>query len=623
MKKRLCAVGAFLALLALATAGWFGINGTAPILSSGDALPGDLEQRQYTLEGALWDPIQQGYRLTMMGSGTGEDLVLSVADLDEAQVLLWGKPIAAWGKDDLYQRVQTVTLSGAAIQAHGGVDLVFRSGSWGSGTKEVLSRRTLTLAKLLLGGTAVAGQAAAFALGVTMFSAGLYVLLILSSLALYGRKSSEKYLLFLAFVGAVSLLATLLTSNYALIPIRCKVYLMLRPLISICPVALHGAIGLFLYSEYAPGWMRRYLTAPALLWMTLALVVFRMVNSYSIYNPTRWALVCLVVWTLTGAWAQGRFGALILLGSYAFSEAVVVFLYLINTVHLAPPGYPIVYLHLNQLSYLFVLLTAMLLIHQRFAGKFQESEQLSEELSRMNAELDRLVEKRTEQLRDEQARKNNMMTNIFHDLRSPIFVLQGNLAQLHLLTEEEPLKTAMENKLDFLKRLTEDLFLISRLEEGAVLYEENPIDLTELLEHMERDNQAQAGLAQVSLGFHVEAPLPVWADRQRIQQALQNLIDNAFNYTPQGGSIQVNSFRKDGTIVIQVRDTGAGIAPGDLPFIFDRYFKSSRADDPRSSGLGLYIANEIIKHHRGSITVESQMGKGSCFTVSLPLLPIK
>ena len=128
--------------------------------------------------------------------------------------------------------MRTVSLPAEAINNHGGVELLFRSASWGSGTKELLSRQIISVAKLMLGGTEIAEKVSALAFGAAMFSAGLHVLLIASSLALYRRKRSEKYLLFLACVAMVSLTATLLTANIAIIPVRISTFQILRPLIS-------------------------------------------------------------------------------------------------------------------------------------------------------------------------------------------------------------------------------------------------------------------------------------------------------------------------------------------------------------------------------------------------------
>ena len=516
--------------------------------------------------------------------------------------------------------MRTVSLPAEAINNHGGVELLFRSASWGSGTKELLSRQIISVAKLMLGGTEIAEKVSALAFGAAMFSAGLHVLLIASSLALYRRKRSEKYLLFLACVAMVSLTATLLTANIAIIPVRISTFQILRPLISICPAVLHAAIGLSLFDQDVPPRLQRFLTVRTLLLTTLGLVALRLISSYSIYTPARWALIVPVVWTLSHACIRKEPEAWILLSGYALSEAVVVFLFLINNFQAAASGSLIVYLHMNQFSYLFVLLSAMFVINRRFADKFQESESLSQALSAMNAELDALVEERTRQLLEEQKKRNNMMTNIFHDLRSPLFILRGNLDQLHLPQEELSLKAVMENKLSFLTRLTEDLFLISKLEDGVVLYEENPTDLSQLLRALAQSNQGTAEPEGIELFFHCENALTVWADHQRLQQALQNLLDNAFRYTPRGGQVKLEALREGTEAVIRVTDTGTGISPEELPLIFERYFKSSRANHPRSSGLGLYIAKELIEHHRGTIGVQSQLGVGSCFTVRLPLL---
>lgn len=619
MKKRLFAVGVFLLILVLATEGWFLVNRMTPVLFSGMELPVDMEIRQYALEGAVWDVERQGYRLTLRGEAT-EDLTLTVADLDEATVLSWGEPVATWGADDLYQRVRTILLPSALIREKGGIDLLIQSEAWGSDTKDLLSQRNMTQAKLLLSSIKEAERSFALAFGLSMLSAGIHILIIVSSIALYRRKNSEKYLLFLSCVAAMSLFATIMTANLPVLPLRLKTYHILQPMIATCSAVLTAAAGLSIFEKQVPPQMKKFLTLRTFFSVMLGLVILRFLSSFSIYTVLRWILLIPVVWVISEGYIQKEPGAWPMLVGYGLNESIAIFVFLVNNFQAAVPGSFISYIRVNQLGNLFVLIPALILINQRFADKFQESERLSIELARMNDELDRKVEERTLQLQEEQAKKNNMMTNIFHDIRSPIFVLQGNLAQLHLSKEEEPLKVAMEDKLDFLKRLTEDLFLISKLEEGAILYEENPIELTDVLRQMENGVQVQAELAQVDLTFCVEGPLPVWADWQRIRQALQNLIDNAFHYTPAGGTVQVTAFRQDSEALVQIQDTGSGISPEDLPLLFERYFKGSRADNPRSSGLGLYIANEIIRHHHGSIMVKSQIGVGSCFTVHFPLL---
>lgn len=110
-------------------------------------------------------------------------------------------------------------------------------------------------------------------------------------------------------------------------------------------------------------------------------------------------------------------------------------------------------------------------------------------------------------------------------------------------------------------------------------------------------------------------------DQIRLQQILQNLLTNAIHYTPAGGSITVNSRVEAGAALVSVRDTGCGIAPEEQAAVFDRYFHTTTSSKHDSTGLGLTIAQELAHLHHGEILLESEVGKGSCFTLKLPLLP--
>ena len=116
--------------------------------------------------------------------------------------------------------------------------------------------------------------------------------------------------------------------------------------------------------------------------------------------------------------------------------------------------------------------------------------------------------------------------------------------------------------------------------------------------------------------------LPVWGDQIRLQQILQNLLTNAIHYTPAGGSITVNSRVEAGAALVRVRDTGCGIAPEDQAAVFDRYFHTTTSSKHDSTGLGLTIAQELAHLHHGEILLESEVGKGSCFTLKLPYYPL-
>ena len=132
--------------------------------------------------------------------------------------------------------------------------------------------------------------------------------------------------------------------------------------------------------------------------------------------------------------------------------------------------------------------------------------------------------------------------------------------------------------------------------------------------------QAEAAHKGVELRTDTGTPLPVWGDAVRLEQILQNLVTNAIHYTPAGGTITVHSFAAEGRALVLVQDTGCGIAPEDQAAVFDRYFHTTADTKHDSTGLGLTIAQELAHLHHGEITLEREVGKGSCFTLALPLL---
>jgi signal transduction histidine kinase len=120
----------------------------------------------------------------------------------------------------------------------------------------------------------------------------------------------------------------------------------------------------------------------------------------------------------------------------------------------------------------------------------------------------------------------------------------------------------------------------------------------------------------------VEPGLPAaYVDPERLRQVLGNLLSNALRHTPAGGRIVFSASRDEHAILLTVADTGAGIEPGDLPYVFDRFYRAdhSRAEGQGESGLGLAIVRSLVEMHRGSVAVESMPGRGAIFTIRLPL----
>jgi signal transduction histidine kinase len=175
------------------------------------------------------------------------------------------------------------------------------------------------------------------------------------------------------------------------------------------------------------------------------------------------------------------------------------------------------------------------------------------------------------------------------------------------------------SQVDQLERRLSDLTDLSRLEAGRLTLERRPADLVELVHAAVEQARGQSDRHQ----FRVEAPdRPVvgsW-DRDRIGQVLTNLLTNAIKYSPQGGEVVVRVAEHGGEAVLSVSDQGLGIAPSDLPRLFERFYRAPDSGaTARGLGLGLYIVKELVETHGGRIVAESAgEGRGSTFTVSLP-----
>ena len=221
--------------------------------------------------------------------------------------------------------------------------------------------------------------------------------------------------------------------------------------------------------------------------------------------------------------------------------------------------------------------------------------------------------------------KNEFISTVSHDLKNPISVITGFtdlLQRVGPLNQKQidythRIQAAAEN-MDGLVRF---LLQLTRQQIGTILKKE-VVDVNDLISEITNEFQPQAGAKKQSLQFDpTKAELWVNADPFQLKQALRNLVGNAIKYTPIGGSITLFIETKQDVVLISVKDTGCGIPPGELPLIFNRFHRvdNETVNGEGGDGLGLAIAKSIIEQHNGKISAESEVGKGSCFTVTLPL----
>lgn len=225
--------------------------------------------------------------------------------------------------------------------------------------------------------------------------------------------------------------------------------------------------------------------------------------------------------------------------------------------------------------------------------------------------------------KQEQLRKN-MVNDVAHELRTPLSNIRGYLeaAQDGVIETGPDLVNTLYDEAALLNRLIDDLQELAQAEAGHLSLEMVPLNLREVIQ-MTVDAMFPLGQnLDQNFSYDIPPSLPtVTADPQRIRQVLGNLINNALDYTPTGGSISIQA-RADGDFVrIAVKDTGTGIASEHLPFLFDRFYRPdpSRTRSTGGSGLGLAIVKQLVQAQGGQVGVESNTGSGSTFYFTLPV----
>lgn len=241
------------------------------------------------------------------------------------------------------------------------------------------------------------------------------------------------------------------------------------------------------------------------------------------------------------------------------------------------------------------------------------------EFSQLSTAFNRMVEELA--LADQ--RRRNLTADVAHELRTPLQIIHGNLEGIvdgvYEPTPEHINATLDETRL--LARLVEDLRVLSQAEAGQLSMQKEAVDIAELLADVATSFGARAESAGIDLQTNVRGDLIVTGDYGRLDQALSNLVANAVRHTAAGGSVELRAWREPETVRIVVSDTGEGIAADDLPYIFDRFWRGDRARAHTAvggSGLGLAITRQLIQAHAGRISAESEVGRGTAFTIDLP-----
>lgn len=221
--------------------------------------------------------------------------------------------------------------------------------------------------------------------------------------------------------------------------------------------------------------------------------------------------------------------------------------------------------------------------------------------------------------------KTNFLSMMSHDLKTPIARIQG-MADI-VRNDPNPLSARQKEAIETLKRSSDELLefvsgvlSLGRIESKAIQLHLHSKDVNALVREVVAKLEYLARSKNIEIRAELEPLFSIRMDVDLIRQVLQNLIENAIKYSPEGSSILVTSEERDGHIVVQVADQGPGIPEDELPHIFMKFYRSRNAKGSsiKGSGLGLYLAKYFVELHKGRVSVDSTLGQGSTFTVELP-----
>jgi signal transduction histidine kinase len=220
--------------------------------------------------------------------------------------------------------------------------------------------------------------------------------------------------------------------------------------------------------------------------------------------------------------------------------------------------------------------------------------------------------------------RRNIVADVAHELRTPLSNVAGYLEAIRddMIQPDKSTIASLSEEVDLLSRLVDDLQELALSDAGELKLMCQPENISQLIDQSIK--AAQARVIEKGLDISVDAPgdfPPVNIDYDRISQVLRNLLSNAIKHTGHGGQISISARLQDQWVKISVADNGEGIPAEDLPNMFERFYRvdKSRARNGGGSGLGLTIAKRLVEAHGGTIEVRSELGKGSCFSFTIPV----
>lgn len=467
---------------------------------------------------------------------------------------------------------------------------------------------------ILVGGESLLARLQNYVAIADIISIGLYIMMIVLCLALYVQKRSETHLMILAVASIITMLRWLPT-------VRFSEFAQLNLYMFAASVKLAMFLRYFIFYPFITKqlWKKLFpvVLALILLWFVSVLLDIPVLQDVSLYC---YLIIEGVI--LASGILSGYPGCSILLCGWSVMISFEFFYLLLNT-GVIPQGLVDVYIQPMPYGSLLYLVCCTVASFGVFAGKYKMADDLSANLESKVVEQTAELRAANELLKRSQMDKQRFMTDIAHNLRNPLFALGGYL-DLLIKATPEPTNTQKKNldkasaKLQDINNMVDSILFISRLQDNKVEFHFMEFPIHEMLESALSDTLLKADAKGITIKLdYADAPETLVGDRFWLQQALDNILDNAVRYSYNDSFIECYANTLPGDLVrISITDHGNGITPEQLPRLFARYDAKGKGG---SLGLGLSISREIIQQHNGNLTVISAEGQGATVRIELPV----
>ena len=611
MKKGILPIFLFFLFLGAAIGLCAFLNLRTPVLHSGEILPQEIASRPYELEGARFVSEENGFEFIFFKEGNpgADDRALELVLSDSgAFELVWNGETHAYRPASAYRRNVSVFLPGVA---DGMNRLLIRLPA--GQHKRLLSGPEFRV-KLLLGTPAAVEKTRHLFRAADAFILGLYIMLILSSLALYLAQPKEKYLVALMVTAAAVMAVSLIDHSATGFGVTLGMFSFIRSSLFIFPSVLTAAIVFYLLREALNPALTRLLTLRNVLITAGAVAFVQLFSTYNFNYLLRIALSLALLPVLYRSAAQKPTETCLLAIGYGFSEGSRWFIYFTNTHSIWHAGAAGIFLRFTQTGYLVQLLLCMAVVLRNFAMKFNEADEVVRLLDRRVAERTAELQVATEEALRAKNSEHEVMVNILHDLRTPLFHLQGCLDMFPEVPADAGAALAvMRDRVEYLQSLVESSFLAAKLKDGAITWHFHETDLAQLLRYVV-DSVSRSAACRTEI--HLTAPdsFPIVTDGLRCRQVLENLVNNAVRYATKGTAIHIELQPNGDGALLTIRNQTDSLRAEDIATLFDRF---SHGKQSGSTGLGLYIARQLANGMGGSL--EAYLEDGSvAFRFAVP-----